>query len=144
MNRHPTKLAKIVSGLQVLTGVVGLIAVLGLFVGSDFDPRMGIIAILVMFIPIPYLIGAYGLWKGMKWGLVLSFVLNGLALFDFETESFSFYLTNGIYLNIEVLGIGVDLWSLLILVGLVVVAFQKRESNNPVQETPAKAAAPDL
>lgn len=127
MKTKSTKLAKCISVLQFITGGIGLLAAIQGFVELGFSFGASIFTVLLSLISLPYMIVAYGLWKGTLWGLILSFVLNGLALFDFDFESNSYFLSFGFFLNIEVFGVGVDLWTLLILAGLVAVAYQRKE-----------------
>lgn len=142
MKTKSTKLAKSVSILQFVTGGIGLLTASLGFLESGFSVGMSVFTVLLSLISLPYLVAAYGLWIGSLWGLVLSFILNGLALFDFDFASSSWYLTYGFFFNIEIAGVGVDLWTLLILVGLVAVARQKRRSNQSPEATTADAAAP--
>ena len=113
---------KIVCLLQIITAVLGIVVGAGILLSPLFQEQATIFHWLVLLIPIPYIIGTVLLWQKKKSGLVISFILNLLALIDITTDNFSFYLTNGFQFNIENSGIGLDLWTLIILSFLIATA----------------------
>lgn len=113
---------KVVCVLQLFTAVVGIVVGTGILLSPSFQEHATYFHWLALIIPIPYIIGTVLLWQKKKSGLVISFILNLLALVDITTDNFSFYLTNGFEIIIENSGIGIDLWTLIILSFLTATA----------------------
>jgi len=128
---------KVVCFLQFITAALGIVASAGILLSPSFQEHATFFHWLILLIPIPYIIGTVLLWQKKKSGLVISFILNLLALIDITTDNFSFYLSNGFQFLIENSGVGIDLWTLIIMSFLIASA--RRNSLLRKNKMPFKA-----
>jgi hypothetical protein len=135
MKTDSTKLQKAGAVLVIATSIIGILMIAVALVTSGFHVEIGLIAILVMIIPVIYALGGYWMWKGSPKGILISIIITGLALLDIETENFSFALRTGLYLNIEFDNIAIDMWSAFILIVLILASIQRLRSNKSIEST---------
>ncbi len=118
-------LNRVTSGLIMFTGVFGIATFIRIFTISGFQKEVGIFGAIISLLPLLYILAGWWLWKGMRKGFILSVLMTGLALIDYESNTTSFFYANGIIINVSLYDestsstLIVDLWSSLIMLGLL-------------------------